>query len=92
MEITLREAAEALSVCDRTVSYWYCRKHLHRPNAVIDTEVLCDILGMDHRFMIAFLAGYDTALTVSEVTHITKYSRGTVESKMTPVFRLSKRF
>lgn len=64
MEITMQEAADALSVHTDTISRKFggrmCK--LGAGNA-IDSETLCDLIHLDHRFLMAFLGNYDAALT-----------------------------
>jgi hypothetical protein len=76
MQITVQEAADALNVSYWTIGRWYNETHdAYAPKrAVLDTEELCRCIGMDHKTLIAFLTGYDMALTRDEVAEIMGFS------------------
>lgn len=67
MEITVAEAADALAVSTRSIAKWYAGLPFVVPYSVIDSEVLCDIIRLDHRFLMAWLVGYDIALTSQDI-------------------------
>lgn len=69
MEITIKEAGEALSVCNYTIVRWYLSSYTASAprHYTVDSEALCSIIGLDHRFLMAWLTGYDVALTASQV-------------------------
>lgn len=76
MLVTPQEAANALKVHPDSIKRWYTQtRHRRGPGRArkhasvawtIDTEVLAANLEMDHRFLMAFIAGYDMALTPQE--------------------------
>jgi hypothetical protein len=72
MDITVKEAAEALSVSTWFVASIYTgeRRPIRETNRAVDTELLCEILNLDHRFMMAFLAGYDVALDMNMISFL----------------------
>jgi hypothetical protein len=72
MEITVEEAAEVLRVDYRSIGRWYNEDaNVYIPkHAVLDTEDFCRVVGMDHKTFVAFLTGYDMALTRTETAAI----------------------
>lgn len=93
MEVTLAEAAEALSVNHQKIGKWYTGRKFNRPKLVIDTEELCDILELDHRFLMAFLSGYDTALSRSVLMTLFRKDYDWISyhsNEFSPVLRLGR--
>lgn len=88
MEITTLEAATALGVSLNWIVNIYQGQVFYSEKALVDTEVLCKILGFDHRFMMAFLAGYDIALAQTQVAALFHHNKRWVRSKANtvPVF------
>lgn len=69
MQITVGEAADALGVAPDSIGSWYTGvpKFKGPPWHALDTEHLCECLGFDHRFLMAFLTGYDIALSYNQI-------------------------
>lgn len=82
MEVTLREAAHALSCSSRPLLRAFGLNdsaHGDTRSPRVDTEELSALLEMDHRFMMAFLTGYDVALGAHAVAHMRGVVRSSIE-------------
>lgn len=86
MEITAGEAADALNVVWQAVVRWYTGdpKFLGRPYFGLDSEALCEAINLDHRFLMAFLVGYDVSLSMRQVTALFGYSHDWVKKHVRP--------
>ena len=88
MEITVREAADALSVTRTTLTRWYLQtpdQNAAPPYMGLDSEVLCENIGLDHRFLLAFLVGYDICLLHKEIQALFKRNYFWVNHYVKPV-------
>lgn len=87
MEITVGEAADALSVSLDSIVRWYTQdRNAKAPHYFgLDTEVLCENINLDHRFLMAFLVGYDIALRNREVQVLLGKNRHWAPDNLVPV-------
>lgn len=87
MLVTPQEAADALAVSATSINRWYTGTR-NRRGAIgcIYTETLSEILGMDHRFMMAFLGGYDMVLDSHQAKAMLKEPYHDLSKHCRPVF------
>lgn len=87
MLVTPQEAADALAVSVTSIKRWYSgTRHRRGAFGPIETETLAEILGMDHRFMTAFLGGYDMALDTDQANAMLKERHRDLSKHCRPVF------
>jgi hypothetical protein len=83
MDITVGEAADAFGVSPDFIATWYSGGKAPRYFG-LDSEQLCASFGLDHRFLMAFLVGYDIALSNRQVYALLGMNRECVRKRIRP--------